>query len=60
MLRSAVKFTCGPEFYDLSQVHYRNPFGDVANHSQIMADEKVCEPQFFLQILQQVDYLGLN
>ena len=60
MLLSAIKFACGPEFDNLSQVHHRNPFGDVANHSQVMTDEKVCEPQFFLQILQQVDYLGLN
>ena len=60
MLRAAVKFACGPEFDDLAQVHYGHPFRDVANHSQIVTDEKVCEPQLFLQVFQQVDYLGLN
>ena len=60
MLRAAVKFACGSEFDNLAQVHHRDPFGDVANHSQIVTDEKVCEAQFFLQVLQQVDHLGLD
>jgi hypothetical protein len=46
--------------HDLAQVHDRHPVGDVADHVQVVGDEQVGEVELGLQVLHQVDDLGLD
>ena len=39
------------------KVHHRDAVGDMLNDAEIMTDEQVGEPEFLLQILQQVQHL---
>ena len=43
-----------------ADVHHHHPVGDVLHHRQVVADEQVGQPQSLLQVLQQVDDLGLH
>src|SRR6185369_10256542 len=45
---------------DLAQVHHRHPCRDMAHHRQVVRDKDVGEAEAPLQILQQVDDLGLD
>src|SRR5215475_5063291 len=45
---------------DVAQVHHRHPIADVPYHRQIVGDEQVRQVELLLQLLQQVDDLGLN
>ena len=45
---------------DAAQVHHRNPRRDVLDHRQVMGDEQVGDAELALQVLQQVDDLGLH
>ena len=60
MLRVIIKFPGGGEFHDPSEVHHADAVGDVPNHRQVMGNKDVGDPQLLLEILQQVDHLGLD
>ena len=45
--------------HHVAQVHHAHRVGDVLHHRQIMADEQVRQVELLLQVLQQVDDLGL-
>jgi hypothetical protein len=45
---------------DLAEVHDRDPVADVPDHGQVVCDHHVGQPQLFLQVLEQVDDLGLD
>jgi hypothetical protein len=46
--------------HDPSQVHDRDVVTDMSDDIEVMGDEEISQPEFFLQILQQVDDLGLG
>jgi len=48
------------QLHKLAQIHDGHTVADVAHHAQVVGDEQVGQPQLGLQILQQIDYLGLN
>ena len=50
----------GRFFHDLAQVHDGDIIGEVVDHSQVVGDEDIGEPQLFLKLLQQIQDLGLN
>ena len=53
-------FFDGADFDDASEVHDGDLVGDVADDGEIVADEEVGEAEFFLEIFEQVEYLGLD
>ncbi|VTR68114.1 hypothetical protein DESC_690051 [Desulfosarcina cetonica] len=48
------------QFNGLAQEHHADPVGDVAHHPEIVGDEQVGQLQAFLQILEQIEDLGLD
>jgi len=55
-----VQCFCGPVLHDVSQVHHRNGIADIADHMEIVGDEEIAETEFGLQLLQEIDNLGLD
>ena len=45
---------------DLAEVHHRDPVGDVLHHAEIVGDEQIGQLELGLQVLHQVDDLGLD
>ena len=45
---------------DLAQVHDRHPVADMPDHGQVVRDHHVGQAQLVLQVLEQVDDLGLD
>ena len=43
-----------------SQMQHANPVGDVFDHGQVVGDEQVRRSRFLLDVLHQVDHLGLD
>ena len=60
MQRVGVQRIAVGQLHDLSQVHHRHTIADMAHHAQVVGDEDISQAQFFLQVFQQVDHLGLN
>ena len=50
----------GAELDDLAEVHHRDAMGDVLHDAQIVRDEQLAQSQLLLEILQQVEELGLH
>ena len=44
-------------FNNLTEIHHRNPIGDVAHHGEIVGDEQIGDAKFLLQRAHQVDHL---
>ena len=47
-------------FDDLSEVHHCDPVGDVAHHAQVVSHEDVRQAELVLEVVEQVDHLGLD
>ncbi len=45
---------------DTAEIHHRDAAADVVDHGEIVRDEEIGEPEFLLQILQQIDDLRLD
>ena len=45
---------------DLAEIHHGDAMGHVLDDGEVMTDEEQREPELFLQILQEVDDLGLH
>ena len=58
--RALVDLVLVAHLHDPPQVHHGHPVGDVAHHRQVVGDEDVRQPEVLLQVLQQVDHLGLH
>ena len=43
-----------------AQVHHADPVGDVPDHREVVRDDQVGQAEVVLQVLQQVDHLGLD
>ena len=58
--RAGVELVPVGEFHDLAEVHHRYLVADVPHHRQVVGDDHVAQPQFVLQVVEQVDHLGLD
>ena len=45
---------------DLAQIHDRDPVGHVANDAEVVGDEEIGQAELVLNVLEQVDDLGLH
>ncbi len=59
MQRCLVKGLAGRKLYDFAQVHDRYAVTDMFHHTQIMGYEEIGQPELILQILEQINHLGL-
>lgn len=50
----------GPLLHDPAQVHDADPVGHVLHDGQVVADEQVGQAQLLLQVLHEVEDLGLD
>ena len=50
----------GGQFDDLAQIHNRDPVGDMAHDAEVVGDEHIRKPHLRLDILQEIDDLGLD
>lgn len=48
------------DFNDLADVHDDNPIADILDHAQVVGNEEVCQIDFFLQVLDQIQDLGAD
>src|SRR5215212_6249411 len=48
------------DLHDLAEVHHGYPVRDVLDHREVVGDEDVGEVELLLEVLQQVDDLGLD
>lgn len=46
--------------HDLTEVHHDHAVTDVPHDGKVVRDEQVCDPELGLQVLQEVDDLGLD
>lgn len=60
MLRIANDGFCGAELNDFAEIHYDDALADVFDNGEVVGDEKVGDSPRLLQVLQEVDDLGLN
>jgi hypothetical protein len=47
-------------FYDFSGLHDGHLIAEIADDVQVVGDEQICEPFLLLQVLEQVQNLGLD
>src|SRR5690349_9292929 len=45
---------------DAAEIHHRNTAADVLDDRQVMGDKEKSETELLLQVLQQIDHLGLD
>ncbi len=60
MQRRTVDLLRVGDLHDPAEVHHSDPVGDVAHDGQVVRDEDVGQPELVLQVLEQVDDLGLD
>lgn len=60
MQRIVINLFSRREFDQFAEVHHADTGRDVFDYSQSMRNEKVGQAESFLQVLQQVDDLGLH
>ena len=47
------------KLHQVAQIHNADTVGNVADNGQVVGDEQICQILALLQLLKQVDYLGL-
>ena len=60
MIRPGEKFLGGRQFHNPSKIHDRHAICEVFDHSDVMANKEVGQPEFFAQHHEEVQHLGLN
>ena len=58
--RLIVEIVAGRHLHDLAEVHHGDAVGDVLDDREVVGDEQVGQSELILQVLEQVDDLGLN
>ena len=48
------------QFHNFSQVHHRHPVAHMLHHRQVMGDKQIGQAEFRLEVLEQIDDLGLD
>src|SRR4030088_1524596 len=60
MQRRGIKLAGGRGLDDAAEIHHGNAPADVLDDREIMGNEEIGEPELLLQILQEIDDLGLD
>src|SRR5258708_39495401 len=60
VLGRRIKLARGRGLDDAAEIHHRNALADMLDHRQVMGNEEICQPEFLLQVLQEIDDLGLD
>ena len=60
VLRITVQVRRLRELHNAAEIHDRDPIADVLNEGQVVSNEAVGQPEFALQVSEQVDALRLN
>ena len=60
MSRTVIDLVLLPQLRHLPEVHHTDAIGDVTDHGEVVRDEDVCQAQFLLELLHEVDDLGLH
>ena len=60
MQRRGVEVLGRGDLDDPAQIHHGHAVADVLDHRQVVGDEQVGEAELLLQVLEQVDDLGLD
>ena len=60
MFRRADERLCFRRFNDLAQVHHHDSVAEMLDQREVMRDEQISDAALALQVLQEVDDLGLN
>ncbi len=60
MLRAAPDLVAPADLDQRAEIHHRHPVGDVLDHREVVADEKIGDAEPALEVLQQVDHLGAH
>jgi hypothetical protein len=58
--RRLVEAVAVGELGDVAEVHHRDPVGDVPDDREVVRDEQVGEVEVLLEVLEEVDDLGLD
>src|SRR6266478_5992133 len=58
--RRGIKLAGGRGLDDATEIHDRNALADMLDDRQIMGNKEISETEFLLQVLQQIDDLGLD
>ena len=58
--RVAVQIRLHPLLDDLPQIHHGHAVRDVTDHGEIVGDEDVGQVELVLDVLEQIDHLGLH
>src|SRR6204780_1560655 len=58
--RRGIEFARRRGLDDAAEIHHGDASADMLDDRQIMGDEQISEPEFLLQVLQQIDDLGLD
>lgn len=54
------KLVAGCHFDDLAEVHHRHTVRDMLHDRQVVRHEEIGQPQFLLQVFQNIEHLRLN
>ena len=60
MKRVGIELACIRDLDDLSKVHCSDPVRNMFDHRKVMGDKKVRKVEFFFQLCEKVQYLGLD
>ena len=56
----AEQFVTTGQFHHLPQVHDRHTIRNMFDHIQVVRNKQVGQPEFSLQVLQDIEHLGLD
>ncbi|MNL86121.1 hypothetical protein D3C87_2146960 [compost metagenome] len=60
MKRILVYVVLGAHLDEVAQIHHTQPVTDKFNHAQIMGNKNIGQIQLLLQLVHQIQHLGLN
>ena len=60
MQRIGIELICICDLHEISKIKHPDLITDLLDHLQLMADEQIGQPVFFLKILKHLDDLGLH
>ena len=60
MQRIGIELICICDLHEISKIKHPDLITDLLDHLQLMADEQIGQPVFFLKILKHLDDLGLQ
>ena len=58
--RVFVKLVAGGDFHEAAEVHDADAVADMPDDAEIVGNEEIGKSELFLEVLEKVDYLGLD